>query len=298
LQAWNARGDDTVCIKDYIEVVNSVNVCSGSSSSSKLEEGFLFGPSGPNFSYTRSQLTGCQGFLLEPCADSVYLFVERIKMLPSDTLVIHNGTSSSAPILAKLGGNGIQNLPAAIRNNGVRGGNRIFVRFQVGAQAVPNPYDSAGFSVRWAIKPASYGKPNASMSLQDTIYSLQPVQFSSTSKGTLMNYAWDGDGNGIYDSTAANFTRSFLITTPQYRRVCLVAYNCVGSDTTCKNVLFLPITNSPTARLGVDKVQGFNTDTFRFKDLSTNIINPISSILCKPREEKKGTAINHLSPIT
>ena len=270
LQAWNARGDDTVCIKDYIEVVNSVNVCSGSSSSSKLEEGFLFGPSGPNFSYTRSQLTGCQGFLLEPCADSVYLFVERIKMLPSDTLVIHNGTSSSAPILAKLGGNGIQNLPAAIRNNGVRGGNRIFVRFQVGAQAVPNPYDSAGFSVRWAIKPASYGKPNASMSLQDTIYSLQPVQFSSTSKGTLMNYAWDGDGNGIYDSTAANFTRSFLITTPQYRRVCLVAYNCVGSDTTCKNVLFLPITNSPTARLGVDKVQGFNTDTFRFKDLSTN----------------------------
>jgi PKD repeat protein len=85
-----------------------------------------------------------------------------------------------------------------------------------------------------------------------------------------MNFSWDGDGNGIYDSSAATFTRSFLITTPQYRKICLVAFNCVGSDTACKNVLFLPIANSPVARIGVDKVQGFNTDTFRFRDLSLN----------------------------
>jgi PKD repeat protein len=36
----------------------------------------------------------------------------------------------------------------------------------------------------------------------------------------------------------------------------------------CKYVLFLPTTQKPTPRFIADKVQGFNTDTFRFTDLS------------------------------
>jgi PKD repeat protein len=283
LQVWNARGDDTTCLQNYIEVVNSINVCSGSAVSSNLEKGFLYGPSGPTFSYTRSQLTGCQGFLLNPCADSVIMYIERLKMLPvntappftsgTDTLVFHNGTSASAPIIAKIGGTSLNNVPSAIRLNGVRGGSRVFVRIQTNG-AAGNPanglYDTAGFSIRWEIKPPSYPKPRAIMEVQDTIYSMQPVLFKSTSVGTLMQYAWDSDGNNIYDSTAASFTRTFLITTPQFRKVCLIAYNCVGFDTVCKNVLFSPISNSPIARMGVDKVQGFNTDTFRFRDMSLN----------------------------
>jgi PKD repeat protein len=133
---------------------------------------------------------------------------------------------------------------------------------------VPPSYDSAGFSIRWEALPATYGKPTASMIVQDTVFSLQPVNYTSTSTGTLMQYSWDTDGNGIYDSSAASVNRTFLITTPSYKKVCLVAYNCVGSDTTCKFVLFLPTTQKPTPRFVADKVQGFNTDTFRFTDLS------------------------------
>ena len=269
LQAWNDRGWDTICKKDYIEVINSINICSGSGAAKSSEkEGFMFGPSGSGLSYTRSQVTGCPGFLIEPCADSIVLWVERLKMLPSDTLVIHNGTSASAPILYKLGGNNVNVLPNSVILNGIRGGSRLFARFQLGSQAVPNPYDSAGFSIRWEALPASYGKPISSLIVQDTVYSLQPVTYTSTSIGSLKQYSWDTDGNGIYDSTGAVVNRTFLITTPSYKKVCLVTYNCIGSDTACKFVLFLPITQKPTPRLMADKVQGFNTDTFRFSDIS------------------------------
>jgi PKD repeat protein len=269
LQAWNDRGWDTICKKDYIEVINSINICSGSGASKSSEkEGFMFGPSGAGLSYTRSQVTGCPGFLLEPCADSIVLWVDRIKMLPSDTLVIHNGISAGAPVLRKIGGANVNLLPISIIQNGIRGGSRLFVRFQLGTATVPTPYDSAGFSIRWEALPATYGKPTASMIVQDTVFSLQPVSYTSTSTGNLMQYSWDTDGNGIYDSSAASVNRTFLITTPSYKKVCLVAYNCVGSDTTCKFVLFLPTTQKPTPRFVADKVQGFNTDTFRFKDLS------------------------------
>ncbi|MBP7510887.1 MAG: DUF5011 domain-containing protein [Bacteroidia bacterium] len=269
LQAWNDRGWDTICKKDYIEVINSINICSGSGAASSSEkEGFMFGPSGAGLSYTRTQVTGCPGFLLEPCADSIVLWVERLKMLPTDTLVIHNGTSAAAPILRKLGGSSINVLPSSVLLNGVRGGSRLFVRFQLGSGTIPVPYDSAGFSIRWEALPASYGKPTASFTVQDTIFSLQPVTYNSTSTGVLMKYSWDTDGNNIYDSTGATVNRNFLITTPSFKKICLVAYNCIGSDTACKYVLFLPTTQKPTPRFIADKVQGFNTDTFRFTDLS------------------------------
>ncbi|OYU97152.1 MAG: hypothetical protein CFE21_02340 [Bacteroidetes bacterium B1(2017)] len=269
LQVWNDRGWDTICKKDYIEVINSINVCSGSGSSNTTEkEGYMFGPSGTGLSYTRSQVSGCPGLLIEPCADSIILWVDRLKMLPTDTLVIHNGTSQSAPILRKLGGSSASLLPASILQNGIRGGSRLFVRFMVGTGGIPTPYDSAGFSIRWEIKPASYPKPTSKMVLQDTIFSLQPVLYTATSTGTLMKYSWDTDGNGTYDSTGATATRNFLVTTPQYKKLCLVTYNCVGSDTVCKNVLFLPTTQRPVTRFDADKVQGFNTDTFRFTDKS------------------------------
>jgi PKD repeat protein len=269
LQAWNDRGSDTVCKKDYIQVINSINICSGSGASKSSEqEGFMFAAAGPGLSYTRGQLAGCPGFLIEPCGDSIILWVERIKMLPSDSLEIFNGTSSSAPLLRTIGGANVNALPVNILQRGIRGGSRLFVRFKLGTQGVPAGYDSAGFSIRWETLPPSYGAPVSRIQVQDTIFSLQPVTFSNTSTGVLMQYSWDTDGNNLYDSTRGTVTRTFLVTTPYFRKICLVTYNCVGSDTSCKNVLFLPTSQKPTPRFDADKVQGFNTDTFRFMDKS------------------------------
>jgi PKD repeat protein len=271
LQAWNARGTDTVCKQDYITVTNSYYMCSGSGSLQATDdEGYIFGPSGPNFSYTRSQISGCPGFLLAPCADSIYLYVERIKMLPGDSLIFYNGSNASAPKLRTVGASTTGQLPLADSAKTTRGGRNIFVAFKLGSASVPSPYDSAGFSIHWTIKPASFTKPTAKFVFPDTLYSNSPVVYKNQSTGTLVKYSWDTDGNGFYDSTVANPTRSFVITTPTLKHICLVAYNCVGSDTSCHNVIFLPVTTKPVARFGVDKITGFNTDTFYFKDLSLN----------------------------
>ncbi|MCA0426045.1 MAG: DUF5011 domain-containing protein [Bacteroidetes bacterium] len=271
LQTWNARGWDTTCYADYLEVLNSYSVCSGTGSSVVTdEEGFLFGAGGPGFSYTRGGIGACQGILIKPCADSIILWIERLKTLPSDSMVFHNGSNASAPVLATIGGNGLGNVPASVRVNGVRAGQQVFVRYKLGTQAVPVPYDSAGFTIRWEIKPPTYPKPTARMNIPDTIYSLQPIQFQSLSTGTNVSYTWDTDGDFVYDSSTANPTRTFLVNTTQYRTLCHVAFNCVGSDTVCKSVLFMPVVSNPIARFDADKLNGFNTDTFRLTDRSLN----------------------------
>jgi PKD repeat protein len=143
-------------------------------------------------------------------------------------------------------------------------------RYKPGTGALPSNYDSASFSIRWSAKPASYPKPISRIDIPDTIYSNQLVSYNNKSTGFLMKYSWDTDGNNVYDSVTANPTRTFLITVPTLKNICLVTYNCVGSDTSCKQVAFLPVNRPPIARFTADKFLGFNTDTFNLIDQSAN----------------------------
>ena len=278
LQAGNVRGMDTLCLKNYIAVVNSYNLCNANYATLTDTAGFVFGINGPAQAYDRAQITGaCQGLLITPCADSVYIYVERMKMYPQDSIDIYNGTSASAPKLASLGGATLSDVPVA--NRFLQAGRQVFIRYRTQTGANPSGYDSAGFSIRWAIKTASYGRPTAKINLPDTLYSLAPLTYENQSTGALIQYSWDTDGNGTFgnpaqspvlDSISAQPTRSFLITTASLRKICVAVYNCVGSDTACKNVLFLPIQSAPIARIGISKRTGFVTDTFRLFDKSLN----------------------------
>ncbi|MDP1727196.1 MAG: DUF5011 domain-containing protein, partial [Bacteroidota bacterium] len=74
---------------------------------------------------------------------------------------------------------------------------------------------------------------------------------------------------------------------------------CVGSDTSCKNVLFLPTTTKPVVRFDADKIQGFNTDTFWFTDKSLFgpsvwkwTMTPAASV-----QYLFGTSVNSRNPI-
>ena len=200
-----------------------------------------------------------------------------MKMYPQDSIDVYNGTSASAPKLASLSGATLSDVPVA--NRFLKAGRQVFIKYRTQTGANPTGYDSAGFSIRWAIKPASYGKPIAKFNLPDTLYSLAPLLYENQSTGALVQYSWDTDGNGTFgnpsqspvlDSISAQPTRSFLITTASLRKICLAVYNCVGSDTVCKNVMFLPIQSAPIARIGISKRTGFVTDTFRLFDKSLN----------------------------
>ena len=272
LRVWNLRGTDSICKSDYIKVVEGNYMCSGSGgfSSSKME-GFLYSIAGPYQTYARNSWPGnCPGFTIAPCADSITLYVERIKMWPTDSIQIYNGPTTSSPLLATIGAGPTGQIPLTAAQSVIRGGNSISFRYKPGSGALPSGYDSASFIIRWLAKPASYTKPTAIMKLPDTVYSNQLVTYESKSVGTLMKYSWDTDGNGSYDSTTAKPTRTFLITSPTLRTICLVAYNCVGSDTFCKQVAFLPVNRAPIARFTADKFLGFNTDTFNMVDQTAN----------------------------
>jgi PKD repeat protein len=272
LRVWNLRGMDSICKSQYIKVVEGNYMCSGSGAfiSSKTE-GYLYGISGPYQTYARSSWpSNCPGFTIAPCADSITLYVERIKMWPSDSIEIFNGPDTSSPRITAIGASSTGQIPLTSAQSIIKGGSSISFRYKPGSVALPSSYDSASISIRWLATPAIYSKPISKIDISDTLYSNQLVSYKNKSTGTLMKYSWDTDGNGVYDSTTSNPTRTFLITVPTLKNICLVTYNCVGSDTSCKQVAFLPVNRPPIARFTADKFVGFNTDTFNMIDQTAN----------------------------
>jgi PKD repeat protein len=272
LRVWNLRGMDSICKTDYIKVVEGNYMCSGSGGFvSTKTEGFLYGISGPYQTYARSSWpSNCPGFTIAPCSDSITLFVERIKMWPTDSIEIFNGPTTSSPRIAAIGASSAGQIPLTTAQSIIRGGSAISFKYKPGTGALPSSYDSASFIIRWLATPASYPKPISRIDISDTVYSNQLISYKNKSTGKLMKYSWDTDGNGIYDSTTASPTRTFLITVPTLKNICIVTYNCVGSDTSCKQVAFLPVNRPPIARFTADKFVGFNTDTFNMIDQTAN----------------------------
>ncbi len=270
LMVWNARGMDSLCRKNYLTVNNGYMMCNGSDSVSKLSSGYVYDAGGPTGNYTIGTTGNCPaGFRIAPCADTVILYVERFKLLAGDSVEILKG-GPSGPRIKKLGGT---NLPDSMKNFRVAGG-VVFLKMTTSNAA---PSGDSGFAIRWTSTPASYGKPKAGFTCPTTIYTGYTQMYSNTSTGANMNYKWDTNGDGIFgldnplagiDSIAANPSR--LFTTPGVFNVCLVTYNCVGADTTCKQITVLPLANKPVADFTVNKTTGFTTDTFRFFDISTN----------------------------
>jgi PKD repeat protein len=272
LRVWNLRGMDSICKSDYIKVVEGNYMCSGSGGFvSTKDEGFLYGISGPYQTYARSSWpSNCPGFTIAPCADSITLYVERIKMWPTDSIEIFNGPTITSPRITAIGASSSGQIPLTTAQSTIKGGSAISFKYKPGTGALPSNYDSASFIIRWKATPASYPKPISRIDISDTVYSNQLISYKNKSTGKLMKYSWDTDGNGIYDSTTSSPTRTFLITVPVLRNICIVTYNCVGSDTSCKQVAFLPVNRPPIARFTADKFLGFNTDTFNMIDQTAN----------------------------
>jgi PKD repeat protein len=269
LKVKNASGFDSICKVNFLNVLNSYNTCGNSISLGEESAGYLFGNLGPDFPYNRNAFTSCQGFLISPCTDSVKIYIDRLKLYPSDSIAFYNGTSSSAPLIAKIGGSNASLLPLPVKS-GIQSGRSAFVRVIPGTASIPSGYDSAGFSIRWISKPANYPKPHAAFTIPDTIFSNTPVTYQNMSTGSALKFKWDTDGNSSYDSTSASPVRTHLLTTTTTRSICLVAYNCSQADTACKSAVFMPPYQKPSARFDASLLSGSNLDTFLFVDKSYN----------------------------
>jgi PKD repeat protein len=270
LRVSNIRGSDTLCRKDYIRVTNSFSMCTGGSDSvSTLNEGYLFDQGGAINPYLPSLTDDCKdGFRIAPCADSVVLHIERFRLRNTDSVTIRNGGGPTSPILRRIGG---ANLPDSLRT-WVGTSGQLFIQMTA---SPPSGAGDSGFVFYWTSKAATYGAPKAAFSAPDTIYSGYTVTYNNQSTGNKVGFNWDTNGDGVYlyDSTVKHATQKFITSTPVTRNICLVAMNCRGTDTVCKSIVIMPVSQKPKADFTVNRTSGFTTDTFRFTDLSRNGAN-------------------------
>lgn len=271
LKATNTIGNHTVCKSDYMKVIPQSGLCTDTIS---IEvEGFITDEGGIGNSYGNNRtLSNCKGFVIDPCASSVTLNFEQIKLAggAGDSIFVHNGTNQNAPRLAAYGGGANGTYPSVTASSG-----KMFVYMITNGSGV-----DSGFIARWTSVGAAYGKPTASFTLptvkglgNDTFYSGYPISFTNTSTGVDAKYIWDVDGNSANDSVVANPKNVVLVnfsSSPLTFTSRLIAWNCRGFDTVYKNIVIMPVSNKPhSIDFVADKINVAPGDTVSLRDLST-----------------------------
>lgn len=270
LNASNAIGGQNVCKTDYIRVLESANLCNDTISNES--EGFLTdeGSYGNTYQNNRT-LTNCKGYVIDPCASSVTVNFEQIKLSvgAGDSIFVHNGSTVNAPKIAAFGSNANGTFPSVTANSG-----KMFIYMITNASGV-----DSGFVARWTSVSGNYGKPTASFNIPkanglgvDTFYSGYPINFNNTTTGVDAKFIWDVDGNSAVDSTVANpknVTLTNFGSTPLTFTPMMIAYNCKGADTVYKNIVIMPVTSAPTnVNFIADKLLVSPSDTVKFTDLT------------------------------
>jgi PKD repeat protein len=267
LKVWNNVGEDSVCKKDYIEVIGGLSMCASAADTIGTQpSGYVYDNGGPNQPYFPSIMGNCY-YTIDPCASSVTAYLERFRLRNQDTIIFRNG-GPTGPILRKLGGG---NLPDSVRTLVATSG-RLYMQWQLGAPQNASIGDS-GIVIRWTSIPATYSAPNAFFTSVDTAYSGQKVNYINGTTGQgLLSYTWDVNGDGTYNDhmsgNGANFT--FTTVAPLLRDICVRVSNCKGSSTYCKQIIVLPVQTRPIANFSSPRPAGFTTDTFRLVDISRN----------------------------
>ncbi|MCU0423929.1 MAG: DUF5011 domain-containing protein [Bacteroidia bacterium] len=293
LRVSNSRGVDSVCRKDYIQVIGGLSMCAGPGDTvSFLSEGYVYDNGGPNQPYFPNIMGVCT-YSIAPCAGTVTAFLERFRLRNIDTIIFRNG-SPSGPVIRRLGGG---NLPDSVRTITATSG-RLFMQWQLGNT---NPVGDSGIVIRWTSTPATYGPPVPSFTCPDTVFSQQNIQFINTTQaqGTV-TYNWDLDGNGIFgdyqQANGANFT--FTTVAPILRDVCVDVTNCKGTTRFCKRLFILPVQTRPIPEFSSPRPAGFVTDVFRLIDQSRNGPNQWRWVITPDNVSYlQGTTANSQNPV-
>lgn len=280
MAVWNDIGSDTICRTNYIRIIDGFEICNGTDSITYSPKGYLHAPYFQTYTSLYYAAQACPasspGFRLAPCADTIFVSLERLKMRNQDSLYIRTG-SYNGPIIRRWGGNNINNVPDSSKSFKYPG-NELFIRFVPGTPNTPTPYwvNDSGFLLKWSIAPASFPAPTPVFTSLDTVYSGYKMQFTNATQGSNIAFAWDLNGDNIFgldnpffpDSVTPSPTFTYFTFSPITKNVCLRARNCQGSAVTCKPVVVLPIARAPVADFTVNKTNGFTTDTFYFSDIS------------------------------
>ena len=212
LVATNSFGADSLTQIQYINVVNTANICQQTTMTSL--SGTLYDSGGPTGNYVDNE--NCS-FLINPgCADSLILTFTQFDLeLNWDYLYIYDGTNAAAPLLGTYTGNALP--PTFMASSGA-----FFITFTSDVSIV-----RPGFTATWT-SVAVGSAPAASFSYMPVVPPAStPVQFTDQSLNSPTSWFWDFGDAGT--STLQNPIHVYA--NPGSYTVTLVVCNCVSCDT-------------------------------------------------------------------
>ena len=214
LVVTNSFGVDSVTKYNYINVVNSVDLCSATATTSAAN-GTLFDSGGPTSNYSDNE--NCT-FLIDPgCTTPITLSFTSFDVENGwDFVNVYDGSSQSGTLLLQATGSSIPS--SVVANSG-----QMFIVFSSDG-SVTQP----GFEATWS-SAAGGANPIAGFSVTDTTPAFNTaLTFTDLTSNAPNQWQWDfGDGNSSADENpvyAYSSSGSFTVT--------LIATNCNSSDTT------------------------------------------------------------------
>ena len=214
LHVSNSFGQDSIVKVAYINVVNSINMCTGVASTTAAN-GQLYDSGGPAGIYQNNE--NCS-LLIDPgCALSITLSFSQFNTEGGyDYLSVYDGTDVSAPLLYNGAGS---TLPPSL----TAASGTMFVNWHSDGSVT-----YSGWAATWTSVVSSGNPPIASFSMNTTAPPLAvPVQFTDATSNNPQAWNWDfGDG---FTSIQQNPAHSYSL--PGIYTVTLIAHNCYFSDT-------------------------------------------------------------------
>ncbi|MBL4651317.1 MAG: PKD domain-containing protein [Flavobacteriales bacterium] len=218
----NSYGADSITKYNYINVVNSIDMCSGATTTN-AGNGTLYDSGGSTGQYSDGE--NCT-LLIDPgCATPITLSFTAFELESSfDYLSVYDGNSTAGTLLMNLSGTTIPS--SVIANSG-----QMFILFTSDGSVTYN-----GFDANWT-SAAGGGAPVAAFSVTDTTPPFNTsIAFNDLTTNTPNQWQWDfGDGNY---SSSQNPAHAYS-TSGNYT-VTLITSNCSTADTTSMGVTVTP----------------------------------------------------------
>lgn len=249
LSAANHLGAGTdTCKQDYILVRENYAMCSGSGVT-RVPEGFV--------TDDRSSITGGYGnnqnctLLIDPCATDISLNFQQLQLADGgDRLRIYDGTDTSGNLLASF--TGPVSLPQGFGQALVANTGKVFIAWSTNSSG-----QAFGWKLEYSSNPIFTSKPDAQVSLPDTVYAKTKYTFTSGTDEPSAVYTWDfqypqdveGDASSRFNQR--EYSWSSVGTYSLYHQV----ENCGGKDDFTQAIQVIQPTSSPVA--------GFKEDTRR-----------------------------------
>lgn len=263
----NGAGSDTVVKQDVVLVRATQNMCIFPDNTD-IEQGTLFDEGGPTGQYSNNQ--NCS-FLIDPCADEVYLDFKSFNLASGDYLRIYDGRDNSGDPLWDVNAYGNNGISGSMTNSAfdtiyTAESGVMFIEF------VSNGSGTAdGFEAQWSIKKGTFVAPSADFDLPDSVCVGHSADFENLSSGDVQLYTWRFGVNAFSFSNDEDASYTYL-TAGTYT-VTLTAEGCAGVDSMRKSIVAYVINKKPSGDFDADITRPTSADVVTFTPKTENCVD-------------------------